>query len=71
MLGVLYIVKYIKLNNAMQEVYNQLYCRQPLRYIPFNNINMDFISGQKESSYHKNYLCNDFPGKQTAISFRL
>ena len=32
---------------------------------------MDFISGQKESFYHKNYLFDDFPGKQIAITSRV
>ena len=32
---------------------------------------MDFISGQKESCYHKNYLFDDSPDKQTAISSSL
>ena len=35
--------------------------------MPFINISMDFISGQKEPSYHK----DDFPDSQAAISFSL
>ena len=32
---------------------------------------MNFICGQKESYYHKNYLFDDFPDKQTEISSSL
>ena len=32
---------------------------------------MDFISGQKEPSYHKNYFRDDLSDRQTAINFSL
>ena len=32
---------------------------------------MDFISGQKKPSYHKNDLFDDLPDRKTAISFSL
>ena len=32
---------------------------------------MDFISGQKEPSFHKSYLCDDSLDRQTAIGFSL
>ena len=44
---------------------------QSLRYIPFNNIIMDFLSGQKEPFYHRNDTFDDFPDRKTGISFRL
>ena len=45
--------------------------RQALSYIACKNISMDFISGQKGSSYHRNYLCDDFTDRLTARSFSL
>ena len=30
---------------------------------------MDFISEQKEFSFHKNYICDDFTDMQAAIGF--
>ena len=39
--------------------------------MPFSNISMNFISGQKVPSYHKDDLFADFPDSQAAVSFSL